>query len=378
MQTENGSPTASNQESTRLAGIDAARVFATLLVVLHHTAITYGAIGGWFYKEVLPNSSPSSRLLVFFCTLNQAWFMGFFFLLAGYFTAPALHSRGPGRYLRERLLRLGLPLLFFGFVLGPFTIALARTAQGHELWGSLLGLWQRGVFEMGPLWFAWALLLLTGLTLPAWRRLGAPRPFPGNRSMALAALLTGLAAFALRLVWPVGTEVWGLQIGYFATYVVLYVTGLLAAPGHWLARWPPAQVLRWRAIAWAALPMLPLVALFGGPWLGLQGRPEGGFSVPALVYALWEPLVAWGVILSLLQRTRLNWQNPGPLGQALARRAFAIFIIHPPVVVGVALAWASVAAPPLLKFALTGTAACLICFVLAGVLLQVPGLRRVL
>ena len=34
---------------SRNAGVDALRVGTTLLVVLHHTAISYGAIGGWYY-----------------------------------------------------------------------------------------------------------------------------------------------------------------------------------------------------------------------------------------------------------------------------------------------------------------------------------------
>ena len=57
--------------------------------MFHHTAITYGAIGGWYYKELLPSPTLGSRLLVLFCTVNQAWFMGLFFLLAGYYTPPA-------------------------------------------------------------------------------------------------------------------------------------------------------------------------------------------------------------------------------------------------------------------------------------------------
>jgi CHASE2 domain-containing sensor protein len=48
------------------------------------------------------------------------------------------------------------------------------------------------------------------------------------------------------------------------------------------------------------------------------------------------------------------------------------------VLVGVALAWRSVQAPALLKFALTGSVTCLLCYLLAGALLWVPGVKRVL
>lgn len=77
--------------SVRNAGFDTLRTSLTLLVVMHHTAITYGAIGGWFYREVASNSSLSFMLLVFFCTANQAYFMGLFF----YWLATSRQQRWP-------------------------------------------------------------------------------------------------------------------------------------------------------------------------------------------------------------------------------------------------------------------------------------------
>ena len=80
-----------------------------------------------------------------------------------------------------------------------------------------------------------------------------------------------------------------------------------------------------------------------GPRLfGWQGRAEGGLSVLAAVYAWWEPFLAWGLILRLLQRCRQRVATLGPLGRRMAQRAFAVFVIHPPVVVAVSLAWRGV------------------------------------
>jgi hypothetical protein len=274
------------QQPTRNSGIDAARVGTTFLVVFHHTAITYGAIGGWYYKEVPTDGSLSSMLLVFFCTLNQAWFMGLFFLLAGYYTPASLQSKGSWHYVRDRLQRLGIPLLVYGFVIGPATIALAQTSRGKPFIDTLLQLWRHGEFEKGPLWFAWALLIFAvGAVL--WhvlrRPVGLPdtgRRFPTDNALLIAAIGTGAIAFALRLQWPVGTEVWGLQLGYFASYVVLFVTGCLAAAPRWLECLPDERVRTWRRVAWAALPVLPLVVLLGGSMLGIEGRPEGGGAFP--------------------------------------------------------------------------------------------------
>jgi hypothetical protein len=48
------------------------------------------------------------------------------------------------------------------------------------------------------------------------------------------------------------------------------------------------------------------------------------------------------------------------------------------VVVAVTLAWRGVGAPVLLKFALSGSVACVLCYLLAGQLLRLPGVIRVL
>jgi peptidoglycan/LPS O-acetylase OafA/YrhL len=376
------SPAAS---TVRNAGLDALRAATTLLVVFHHAAITYGGSGGWFYREIATGDAWPSRLLSFFCALNQAWFMGLFFLLAGYYTPAALARKGGLRFLADRALRLGLPWLVFVLLLGPLTIALAQTARGRPFSATLGWLAAHPVFEPGPLWFAQALLpcavgaVLWQAGAGASRAWGSPAaPFPSNRALALAALATGAAAFGLRLVWPVGVAVAGLQPGYCASYAVLFAAGCAAARPRWLEHLPAAVPRRWRRVARWALPVLPLVALFGPglPWL--SGRVEGGFSLPAVVYAFWEPLVAWGVLLGLLSLFQRRCARPGALGQALARRAFAIFVIHPPVLVAVALAWSPVPAPALLKFVLTGSLACALCFGLAGLLLRVPGVARVL
>ncbi|MGZ5874298.1 MAG: acyltransferase family protein [Bradyrhizobium sp.] len=128
----------------RNRGLDALRATMTLLVLFHHSAITYGAIGGWFYREIKPHGSLSSILLVLFCTVNQAYFMGLFFLLAGHFTPAAIRGKKPWLYLRDRMLRLGIPLLLFGWILGPVTIALAGTSEGRPFTDRLLSLWRKG------------------------------------------------------------------------------------------------------------------------------------------------------------------------------------------------------------------------------------------
>src|SRR6185295_11945798 len=107
-------------------------------------------------------------------------------------------------------------------------------------------------------------------------------PFPSNRVLLLAAIVTGACAFLLRLKWPVGVN-WpvgfnnfvALQLAYFASYVVLFTAGCLGAHARWLDNLPPSQVKFWRRIAWLTLPVLPLLALVGPQIPALRGAPEG-------------------------------------------------------------------------------------------------------
>ena len=59
------------------------------------------------------------------------------------------------------------------------------------------------------------------------------------------------------------------------------------------------------------------------------------------------------------------------------RRSYAVYIIHPVVLVGISLLLRGWAAPALIKFAVTGTLACATCWILADPLVRVPGLRRI-
>lgn len=168
--------------------IDRLRVVLTALVILHHTAITCGGSGGWFYREVRDGGTPTSLLLTVFCAINQSFFMGMFFLLAGYFTPASLARKGVRKFLQERLLRLGVPLLIFGFVLGPLAVAPAGVPAGRPWGPQWLGQLSQGSFVIGPLWFAWALLLFTagsshggasGPSRPATRAAPCRRRSPG-------------------------------------------------------------------------------------------------------------------------------------------------------------------------------------------------------
>lgn len=363
--------------------IDRLRSIMTGFVILHHTAITYGAIGGWFWYELKPSRALSSQLLILFCTINQAYFMGFFFLLAGYFTPGALERKGSARFIGDRFLRLGIPLLAFIVLLGPLTAALAHFGDTGRFWEVFPYLWKHGILIPGPLWFAEALLLFS-LVYSGWRapaRSGAARetsPVPGGRAWLLSALITGLAALAIRQVVPTGVNVMALQLGYFATYIVLFGVGTAAWRHDWLRQLSFGNARTGMMGALVALPLMPLgIALSHRLYGDKAVNFGGGLSWQAILYALWEPFVAWGLIAGWLLFMRRYGNAPSAFWSWLNRRAYTVYILHPPVLVGIALVLHEWRAPALLKFATTGTLTCAACWLIADPLVRLPGVRRV-
>ena len=103
----------------RLFYIDNLRILLTVLVILHHLAIIYGGSGDFAYKEPGRMGTVSSILMALFLTINQAFFMGFFFMISSYFTPGSVDRKGAWSYLKDRLIRLGIPLLFYVVVVSP-------------------------------------------------------------------------------------------------------------------------------------------------------------------------------------------------------------------------------------------------------------------
>jgi surface polysaccharide O-acyltransferase-like enzyme len=378
----------------RIAFLDQIRAVVTLLVVFHHTAITYGGPGSWYFHDEPGRAGHvTTLLLTLFCAVNQAFFMGLFFLLAGYVTPPAYDRKGAPHFLRDRAIRLGIPLVLFGFVLDALTNAIADEARHRDFLFGWITRMASLKYAPGPLWFVQALLVLTlaYVVLRRWRRPGDSRgpsatwpgegnreqaaPLPRARTLVAAAIATAMVAFVLRLRFPTGDEVFHMQLGYFASYVLLFAVGCVAWRHRWLERVDFAYARPWAIVALIAIPLLPLAII------GLHAlRPapvgtSGGFNLDALAYALWEPFVAWGVILTLLWFFRVR-VRPDAL-RGLARRAYAIYCFHPPVVVGISVALRSWMAPPVLKFVAVGSLSCAALYVLTGLLLRLPGVARV-
>jgi glucan biosynthesis protein C len=381
---------ARSSASPRLLYIDNLRNLLSVLVIVFHLAITYGAEGDWSYQEEGEIGMVAVALMTLFVAICQAFFMGLFFMISSYFTPSSYDRKGIGPYLVDRLKRLGIPLLFYQVVIKPFLSYSLWAHAGHRgsLWQFLTSyLTKLDSFGDGPLWFVEALLIFSVL-YALLRFLEKPAPVPGqvdgkapgNVTIALFALVLGLVTFVVRIWFPVG---WNLepvhwQLAHFAQYIALYVVGIVAYRRNWFAGLGDGQGKVWLWMALALVPLFPAMALAGGALEGDLTPFAGGVHWQSLAYSVWEQSMCMAMVISLLVwfRDRFNYQ--GRLGRAMSAAAYATYVLFAPVIVLLALALSGIRLHMVLKFALVSPVAVGLCFLVGHYVRKLPLVRGVL
>jgi len=381
--------------AARLYFFDNLRVLLAVLVVLHHLALVYGGIQPFYYLEP-PNSLMAFLLPMAFVLMNQAWFMGAFFLLAGYFTPGSFDRKGTDAFLKDKLIRLGIPLLVWYFVLNPiaeigfFMMPQELTGITTELtWSSF---WRAypGMFGLGPLWFV-VMLLVFNLAYTLWRVLVGSRAqaaqrepaAPGYLGIGIFILALAAVSFLLRIVIPLGKSVYDFPtLAYLPQYLSFFVVGAVAYRRGWAQSLSSAKG---RAGFIAAL--LATVTLFGISVIsflkaleaGSPQFPPFGFGTwQSAVYALWDSIFAVGLVLAAVTFFRRYFNTGSSFGRFLSNQSYAVYILHIPVVVFTAYALRGIELAPLLKLGLASVIVLPVCFIGSGLIRKIPGVSKVL
>lgn len=359
----------------RLAFVDNLRVLLMVLVILHHVAVTYSGLPVWYYVEK-PDSSIVAGLLGLFIGADQAWFMGAFFLLSGYFTPRSFDRKGPRAFLRDRLVRLGIPLLVFYFVLNPVL------SLGAYHGGPLLAAYASGIGS-GPLWFVLALLVFDAcyvlFRLATRNRPSRSRPeptAPGYKAVVGFVLALALVTYVLRIGLPIGSWVPVVDVPssyYLPQYVSFFALGMMAYRRGWFHAITSRMGRTGLGMASGATVVFLPLALLGGSttFLG-HGTPS------SLFYALWDSTFAVGLCLAMLTFFRRRFDTAGRLRRYLSGHVFTVYVTHAIVVTAVGYALSAVDLPTAAKFAVAAVVCVPACFAVAGPVRALPGVRRVL
>jgi len=373
-----------NDQPGRLYFADNLRVCLVMLVVAHHAAQAYGPTGGRW-----PISNPESiGLLGPFFSVNASFMMGLLFLIAGYFTASSFARKSIGGFLKARLIRIGIPLLFFALVINfPITYALSNKSLSFWQYMMRPALWD-GQFIYSHLWFL-GHLLLYALIYIIWKVISKGTPADTTKetsslnhwSILSYAVVLWIVSTVVRFWYPIDRWVfWGvpIELAHLPQYLSLFLFGTLAYRNNWFRKLPAKVGMTW---FWIGVVSSALVYVYS-VMVGLNVLPPvifaGGLVWRTVSWSLWEAFIATGLCVGLLTLFREKFDKQGKLMAALSASAFSVYIIHLYIVLGLQAVVHSLQVPAIVKFSAVTIAGIVICFAVSYGLKKIPGVKRII
>jgi fucose 4-O-acetylase-like acetyltransferase len=370
--------------------IDNLRWITIVLVVSMHAADTYSPLGSWYYVDRRPISLPTYVFFAAWQMFLQSFFMGVLFFIAGFFVPHSFDRKGPGQFVRDRLVRLGLPVLLYMLVIGPITEYYAAHSWNSTLPTSFAHEWIKHIRngkvlqESGPLWFCVALLIFSFIYV-ALRALikgnqinPANYKCPGTMTLVWFGLLMAFATFVVRLARP--SSVLNLPVADFAQYVLLFSAGTLAARRQWLAGLRLSTGTRWIVAAlFVGLPLWFTLLFTGGFFRGNESAFSGGFHWQSAGFAIWESLTCVAMSYGLLAVLWAKFNGQGRTARFMSANAFSVYVFHPPILIFAARMIHGLAWPSVLMFLMLTLIAVVGSFALSAALFRrIPLLKRIL
>jgi peptidoglycan/LPS O-acetylase OafA/YrhL len=336
----------------RFHALDAVRGAALLAGIVLHATMSYLPGFAALRWPIADGSTSIALGLTFF--VIHIFRMALFFMIAGFF-ARLLHQRlGTGGLVRNRLRRIGLPLVAAMFLVLPLAIAAI-------VWAAVqIGMDARGgppaaaaapavgpPVPWGHLWFLYLLLVLFALWLPlralivrldpsgrhrAALTRGVSRAVAGGFAPVLLAVPVA-CALILAKWWLIWMGIPAPVTGLVPNAIALLTFGMAFALG-WIMHREQA-VLRSLAAGWPWYLVAAVGATLVAIWLGgdrlhfgMQPLPplERAFFAAAYSLALWcWCFAAIGLAVRFLD-------EPSPRWRYLSDASYWMYLVHLPIV----------------------------------------------
>jgi peptidoglycan/LPS O-acetylase OafA/YrhL len=306
-------------------GFDWLRAAVIFLLFPFHTARVFDAWEPNYVKGAVDGFSTC------FVASLGFWIMPLLFVIAGYSSYVALSKRTPKQYMKERFLRLMVPLLFGLILFVPPQGYMARLTGGfNEGYSQFLGEYfsnfsdlsgYTGYFTPAHLWFILYLFIISAVLLPLLMRM---RRHP-ERLVWLSKPWTLLPCFILLTLMEALPDIGGKNIFYFGMLFLMGVV-LATSPSFMdnLRRW------RWSLLGGgvvASTAYILITAFFGWPV---------DWSPASIGFSFLRSLSVWLLTLGLLGVANAHLNKPSKALNYLSSASYPVYLVHQTVIVVIA------------------------------------------
>lgn len=376
----------------RLYFLDNLKIFLVLLVVVHHVGQPYGGSNGFWYYV----SNDHLNLGRFF-SVNAGFFMSLFFLISAYFVPSSFERKGPKNFLKDRFIRLGIPLIFGFFVIMPillyfyyinfrdygkmsffdyfFSVYLGFDGEPKDWTGPS---WPD--MQFGHMWFIEHLLVYGLLYSLFTYTCKGKESFKfleniSNWKLFIVMIFVAALTFIVRIQYPI--DRWEgllgfIQIEYahFPQYASFFFLGILAFRYRWFDKLSPKI-----GITWLIIGVLLALTRY---CTNIIPRSEGGFNAINAIYSIYETLLCFGLGFGLLYLFKTVFNKTNTFLNTLAENSFAVYIFHFPMAVLMHYAFTDLSVIPVIKFILASITTIVATFLFSIIIRRISFVRRII
>lgn len=318
----------------RRKDIDWLRLFGILLLFPFHAARVFDSREANYI-----HSDAASAAGIAFMNVIWPWFMPLLFLVAGISAWHALQKRNAGRFLKERVVRLLVPLILGIVFIVPIQGYVARLQRGTLNGGYITYLFTQffpdfsdisgyhGTFTPAHLWFILYLFVISCALLPLFAQVVRSQQVKG---IGRFGQLFAKPWFLMLLFVPLTIsealpDIGGKNPIFYGLY---YTFGFFIAANDGSLQ--AIDRLKWWTLG-AVLASMPAYLAIRGVAGGL-----GDFAWQSILLALLRNFYGICALLAMLAFSRQHLNHGGKVLDYLNQAAFPVYILHQSVMMVIA------------------------------------------
>lgn len=362
-------------------------IFLSALVVLHHVSIGYGTMGGWCYVTPEKLTDTIQIFLSILTGIEASFSMSLFFFISAFLTIPSLEKKGVRKFMKARLIRLAIPLLFVMIILAPSILYYIEIHNSTTQlpWLSYL-LRQNAKPYTSHVWFILVLIIFELVYVGYWKFIKPHFPIskylsnkiPTHVNILTVIVLCSCLTLLVRQFFPLGQNFIGIEFSNITAYIFMYAIGLLVYRNGWLDDLSRKLSITWFPISLIAATYFSVIIYLLSKYPSIVDKFVLGITWESVSLSFAQVLLCFGFsgfFLHLFKK-KLNFTNF--VSSILSENRYGVYIFHSAVVVGVTIMLESLTLNTPVKYALACILSIVFSYILVELIRKIPLVRRVI
>lgn len=371
----------------RLYYLDNLMIFLSVLVVLHHVSIGYGTMGSWCYVTPEKLTGTIQVFLSALTGLEASFSMSLFFFISAFLTIPSLEKKGIPKFIKSRVIRLGVPLLFVMIILAPSILYYIEihNSTTHLSWFNYV-LQQNAKPFTSHVWFILVLITFELVYICYWKFIRPhfsvskclPDNIPTHINILTVILLCSGVTIIVRKFFPFGQNFIGIEFSNITPYIFMYATGLLVYRKQWLDDLSRKVAITWFPISLVAAIYFCVIIYLLSKYPDIVDKFILGITWESVSLSLAQTFLCIGFSGFFLHLFKKKFSFTNFMLSIMRENRYGVYIFHSAVVVGVTIILEFLALKPSVKYIIASILSVVFSFILVWLIRKIPFVKRVI